>query len=259
MYGNPGAPSSYGGGSHSAATAQQRRGSIPAHMYAQDAYSAPTPATGSAGPSSYGGSPYAGAFAAPGSSGGATSSMSSRGPPSLGSRGPGGAGGASGGISHARRGSLADLATSMMGEKRSEEAIANARRLSVTVEDTVETVSRPVKPYMRGTGRFLIVVTFIEDALRITTQFSGTPCLACTLSLSLRGADSRMYLLCRPELLHAGALRCFSAALTSKAAKSDASLIQRHRGFPWGLSHLFLWANVIVSVSRLLSQLAQEG
>ncbi|OAA73250.1 COPII-coated vesicle protein SurF4/Erv29 [Cordyceps fumosorosea ARSEF 2679] len=40
------------------------------------------------------------------------------------------------------------------------------------VEDLLESVSEPIKPYLPAIGRFLIVVTFLEDALRIMTQWS---------------------------------------------------------------------------------------
>ncbi|CAI6240434.1 unnamed protein product [Periconia digitata] len=40
------------------------------------------------------------------------------------------------------------------------------------IEDWLDTISEPVKPYIPAIGRFLIVVTFIEDALRIITQWS---------------------------------------------------------------------------------------
>jgi ER-derived vesicles protein len=38
-------------------------------------------------------------------------------------------------------------------------------------EDILESVMDPIKPYLPAFGRFLIVVTFLEDALRIITQF----------------------------------------------------------------------------------------
>ncbi|EJP63156.1 hypothetical protein NHJ13051_001816 [Beauveria bassiana] len=40
------------------------------------------------------------------------------------------------------------------------------------VEDFLESVSEPIKPYLPAIGRFLIVVTFLEDALRIMTQWN---------------------------------------------------------------------------------------
>jgi len=40
------------------------------------------------------------------------------------------------------------------------------------VEDLLDTFSEPIKPYLPAIGRFLIVVTFLEDALRIITQWS---------------------------------------------------------------------------------------
>ncbi|KAI0200278.1 SURF4 family-domain-containing protein [Astrocystis sublimbata] len=40
------------------------------------------------------------------------------------------------------------------------------------IEDVLDSLSEPVKPYLPAIGRFLIVVTFLEDALRILTQWS---------------------------------------------------------------------------------------
>ncbi|KAF4616966.1 hypothetical protein D9613_008529 [Agrocybe pediades] len=42
---------------------------------------------------------------------------------------------------------------------------------SKQVEDNVEIYSQPLKPHLPAIGRFLIVVTFLEDALRIVTQW----------------------------------------------------------------------------------------
>lgn len=67
-------------------------------------------------------------------------------------------------------------------------------------EEVIDKIGQPLKPHIPAIARFLIVVTFLEDALRISTQFG----------------DQLYYL-------------------------------QRHRGFPWGLSHFFLIANVLVS------------
>ncbi|KAM4059054.1 SURF4 family protein [Hirsutella rhossiliensis] len=39
------------------------------------------------------------------------------------------------------------------------------------VEDFMDSFSEPIKPYLPAIGRFLIVVTFLEDALRIVTQW----------------------------------------------------------------------------------------
>ncbi|EFW99878.1 copii-coated vesicle protein 4 [Grosmannia clavigera kw1407] len=46
------------------------------------------------------------------------------------------------------------------------------RQQTSKIEDLLDTYSEPVKPYLPAIGRFLIVVTFLEDALRIITQFS---------------------------------------------------------------------------------------
>ncbi|KAI0173418.1 SURF4-domain-containing protein [Hypoxylon sp. FL1284] len=46
------------------------------------------------------------------------------------------------------------------------------REQTSKIEDVLDTISEPVKPYLPAIGRFLIVVTFLEDALRIMTQWS---------------------------------------------------------------------------------------
>lgn len=53
-----------------------------------------------------------------------------------------------------------------------DDPIEKLRALSKTVEDNVEIYSQPLKPHLPAIGRFLIVVTFLEDALRIMTQWS---------------------------------------------------------------------------------------
>lgn len=45
------------------------------------------------------------------------------------------------------------------------------RAYSRQIEDVVETYSQPLKPYLPAIGRFLIVVTFLEDSWRIMTQW----------------------------------------------------------------------------------------
>lgn len=45
------------------------------------------------------------------------------------------------------------------------------RRQTSKIEDWLDTISDPIKPYLPAIGRFLIVVTFLEDALRIITQW----------------------------------------------------------------------------------------
>jgi len=46
------------------------------------------------------------------------------------------------------------------------------REQTSKIEDWLDTISDPVKPYLPAIGRFLIVVTFLEDALRIITQWN---------------------------------------------------------------------------------------
>lgn len=70
------------------------------------------------------------------------------------------------------------------------------------IEDILDNLAEPVKPYLPAIGRFLIVVTFFEDALRIITQWS----------------DQLTYL-------------------------------HDYRKIPNGLTHLFLFFNVVAMIS----------
>ncbi|KAI0030360.1 SURF4-domain-containing protein [Vararia minispora EC-137] len=82
-----------------------------------------------------------------------------------------------------------------------EDPLERIRAVGKQIEDYIEIYSQPLRPHLPTIGRFMIVVTFFEDALRILTQWS----------------DQLWYL-------------------------------QRHRSFPWGISHIFLLLNVIVMV-----------
>lgn len=52
-----------------------------------------------------------------------------------------------------------------------DDPLEKIRALSKSIEDNVEIYSQPLKPHLPAIGRFLIVVTFLEDALRIVTQW----------------------------------------------------------------------------------------
>ncbi|WVF69777.1 hypothetical protein IAT40_004556 [Kwoniella sp. CBS 6097] len=80
--------------------------------------------------------------------------------------------------------------------------LGQVQAYSSKIEDLIEAYTQPIRPYVPAMARFLIVVTFLEDALRIMTQWS----------------DQLWYL-------------------------------QKHRHFPWGLSHLFLLINVVAMLA----------
>ncbi|KAI7908180.1 SURF4 family-domain-containing protein [Cokeromyces recurvatus] len=65
-------------------------------------------------------------------------------------------------------------------------------------EDIVDRVGQPLKPYIPAMSRFLIVATFLEDSLRIITQW-----------------------------------------------RDQLAFMEQSRGFPAGLSHIFLGLNVL--------------
>lgn len=44
--------------------------------------------------------------------------------------------------------------------------LEQVRRVTSKVEDLIDNNTRGLRPYLPGLGRFLIVVTFLEDALR---------------------------------------------------------------------------------------------
>jgi len=88
------------------------------------------------------------------------------------------------------------------GNGTSDDPIAKIRAVSSKIEDLIEVYSQPLRPHLPTIGRFLIVVTFLEDSLRIITQWS----------------DQIWYL-------------------------------QRHRSFPWGISHVFLLMNIFTMLA----------
>jgi hypothetical protein len=61
----------------------------------------------------------------------------------------------------------------MLAGQAGVESLEKARKVTDKVEDTLEQWVKPVRPWLPGIGRFLIVVTFLEDALRILTQLGG--------------------------------------------------------------------------------------
>lgn len=81
--------------------------------------------------------------------------------------------GAGAGGRHARRGSVMDIAADMLAGEAGVEQLDKARKVSDKIEDKLEQLARPIRPWLPGIGRFLIVVTFLEDALRIMTQLGG--------------------------------------------------------------------------------------
>lgn len=79
------------------------------------------------------------------------------------------------------------------------------QQFSSKAEDLLDAIGQPLRPYIPAMSRFLIVATFLEDSLRIITQWS----------------DQVFYM-------------------------------ERHRGFFWGFSHLFLTVNVLVRCRRTM-------
>ncbi|KAF8553347.1 SURF4-domain-containing protein [Imleria badia] len=53
-----------------------------------------------------------------------------------------------------------------------DDPLEKLRLFAKQVEDAIEVYSQPLRPHLPAIGRFLIVVTFYEDALRIVTQWS---------------------------------------------------------------------------------------
>lgn len=53
-----------------------------------------------------------------------------------------------------------------------DDPLEKVREFGKNVEDNIEIYAQPLKPHLPAIGRFLIVVTFIEDSIRILTQWS---------------------------------------------------------------------------------------
>lgn len=91
------------------------------------------------------------------------------------------------------------------------------KQIASKIEDLIDIYSQPLRPHLGSIGRFLIVVTFLEDSWRITTQWS----------------DQCWY------LEKYGPMSDFRAF-------PDCLGDNRHRHFPKFFSNLFLFLNVIV-------------
>lgn len=50
--------------------------------------------------------------------------------------------------------------------------IDQVQKITEQIDDVLGTISPPIRPYLPGIGRFLIVCTFLEDALRIISQWN---------------------------------------------------------------------------------------
>lgn len=53
-----------------------------------------------------------------------------------------------------------------------DDPLEKIREFGKQIEDNVEIYAQPMRPHLPAVGRFLIVVTFIEDSIRILTQWS---------------------------------------------------------------------------------------
>ena len=53
-----------------------------------------------------------------------------------------------------------------------DDPLEKIRAFAHTVEENVDIYAQPLKPHLPAIGRFLIVITFLEDSLRILSQWS---------------------------------------------------------------------------------------
>ena len=53
-----------------------------------------------------------------------------------------------------------------------DDPVEKIRAFAHTAEENVDIYAQPLKPHLPAIGRFLIVITFLEDSLRILSQWS---------------------------------------------------------------------------------------
>lgn len=53
-----------------------------------------------------------------------------------------------------------------------DDPLEKLRQYASKIEDLVDIYSQPLRPHLPAIGRFLIVITFLEDSLRIITQWT---------------------------------------------------------------------------------------
>ncbi|KAG6812207.1 hypothetical protein H0H92_003943 [Tricholoma furcatifolium] len=87
-----------------------------------------------------------------------------------------------------------------------DDPIEKLKAYSQLVEDSVEIYSQPLKPHLPAIGRFLIVVTFLEDALRIVTQWGDQIWYLQQCVLTMLGGSGAVILKRYTEFAVAGLL-----------------------------------------------------
>ena len=130
------------------------------------------------------------------------------------------------------------------------------REQTSKIEDLLDSLSEPVKPYLPAIGRFLIVVTFLEDALRILTQWTDqlvylhdyrhSKLLFLLETFGSMGLEG-----------HIGGYkrrRIYSSIITERGQDAVATwnqLLTPHP-VPSGITHLFLIVNVVAMFASSL-------
>jgi len=106
------------------------------------------------------------------------------------------------------------------------------REQTSKIEDWLDTLSDPLKPYLPAIGRFLIVVTFLEDALRIITQWN----------------DQLVYL---HDYRHSELL--IGEKDRKRFVVGGFTMLTRFGPVPTGINHIFLIVNVLaMTISSFL-------
>lgn len=143
----------------------------------------PQPGTYGGQPAPYGGqpAPYGGLAGGAASGASAFSGSAFAQPPTYGgganfaSNGFGATGGFGGGYTPSPYASRAPPAAAhssgFWGQVKSNPYFVRLEDWSSTAEDVIDTYTHPLKPYLPGFGRFLIVATFLEDSFRLLTHW----------------------------------------------------------------------------------------
>lgn len=79
------------------------------------------------------------------------------------------------------------------------------KQVSLQVEQKLDQLATPIKPYVPAIARFLLVVTFLEDTLRILTQWTDQLYYLQTFQ-GMPWGISHLFLLVNIVLMSAGSI-----------------------------------------------------
>ena len=130
------------------------------------------------------------------------------------------------------------------------------KKYSTKAEDALESMFAPVKPHVPQIARFLLVVTFLEDSFRITTQWDDQLYYLQKYQ-HIPWGISHLFLMVNVVLMLSGSIMAIAKKYTTIAAGMLASVVVLQAvgyGLLFDVSFFFRNLSVIGGLLMLLSE-----